>query len=297
MRPKATVLIPTTGDRGSLLPYSVGSVLAQTIRDLEVFIVGDGLTDSSRKIVADLMKSDNRIRFFDFPKHTRRGEPHRHEVLAGAQGEIVCYLCDRDLMLPHHVATLLDLLKASNFAHTLWCGIEPDGRFTLRERLQLDDANHRKAFIDGRIGMGLSFVGHTMTLYRNLPQGWDTTPKEVATDWYMWKKFLSHPDCKPASSDTLTILYFKRGGGHPGWPVAQRLQELQEWSRRMQDSSWCDRLVSEMNEWLSRPRSKLYRWESMFWLLHPQLHSIKGLWRIQEWIGQMLNAPPSKLPR
>src|SRR5262249_43845097 len=289
--PRATVLIPTTGDRGPLLPYSVGSVLTQTIRDLEVFIVGDGLTDSSREIVAGLMKSDNRIRFFDFHKHIRRGEPHRHEVLAGAQGEIVCYLCDRDLMLPHHVATLLDLLKTSNFAHTLWTKVQPDGRFTLRNRLQLNQADHRRAFIEGQVGMGLSFVGHTMNLYRNLPHGWDATPKEVATDWYMWRKFLSHPECKPFSSDILTCLYFQR---HE-WPVAQRLRELQEWSGRMQDLSWCGRLVSQMTDWLSRPRSKLYRWESMFWLLHTRLNSIKGLWRIQNWIDRILHVA-SALP-
>jgi len=289
--PRATVLIPTTGDRGPLLPYSVGSVLTQTIRDLEVFIVGDGLTDSSREIVAGLMKSDNRIRFFDFHKHIRRGEPHRHEVLAGAQGEIVCYLCDRDLMLPHHVATLLDLLKTSNFAHTLWAPVKQDGRFTLLNRLQLNHADHRRAFIEGHVEMGLSFVGHTMNLYRNLPQGWDTTPKEVATDWYMWKKFLSYPECKPGSSDILTILYFSR----LRWPVARRLRELQEWSRRMQEPSWCDGLVSQMNDWLSRPRTKLYRWESMLWLLHPQLNSIKGLWRVKNRIDRILNVA-STLP-
>src|SRR5262249_55905958 len=164
--PKATVLIPTTGDRGPLLPYSVGNVLAQTIRDLEVFIIGDGLTDSSRQIVAELMKADDRIRFFDFPKHVRRGEPHRHEVLSGCRSEIVCYLCDRDLMLPHHVAAFLDLLKGSNFAHTLFSFVETDGRFRLSPRLQLNRTGHRMAFIEGRVGVGLSFVGHTMTLYR-----------------------------------------------------------------------------------------------------------------------------------
>jgi len=290
MQPRATVLIPTTGDRGPLLPYSVGSVLAQTIRDLEVFIVGDGLTDSSREIVAALMKADNRIRLFDFPKHVRRGEPHRHEVLAGARGDIVCYLCDRDLMLPHHVATLLDLLKEGNFAHTLWSGIQEDGRVELMHRIQLNRAAHRKAFIEGRVGIGLSFVGHTRALYWNLREGWETTPNGVATDWYMWKKFLSHPDCTPVSSDILTCLYFKRGA-HPGWPVAQRLQELQEWSRKMQDPSWCDSVVSQVNDWLSHPRPKLYRWQSMFWSLHPRLSSVKGLWRIAEWLNRILDAP------
>ena len=40
----ATVVLPTTGDRGPLLPYSVGSILSQTVRNIEVFIMGDGVT-------------------------------------------------------------------------------------------------------------------------------------------------------------------------------------------------------------------------------------------------------------
>ena len=36
--------------RAPLLPYSVGSVLAQTVRDLEVFIMGDGVDDEAGKL-------------------------------------------------------------------------------------------------------------------------------------------------------------------------------------------------------------------------------------------------------
>jgi Glycosyl transferase family 2 len=286
----ATVLIPTTGDRGPLLRYSVGSVLAQTVRDLEIFIVGDGVTDSSREIVADLMKSDKRVRFFDFPKHERRGEPYRHEVLAGARGEIVCYLCDRDLMLPHHVATVAGLLRTSDFAHTLWAHVLTDGRFALREKLQLTRPGHRRAFIAGRVGIGLSQVGHTMTMYQRLPQGWSTTPREVATDWYMWQKFLSHPQCQPAGSDSLTILYFQRNGPPP-WPVDKRVPELNDWSQRMQDPAWCERIVGEMSVRLSRRRPGLHRRIAMFWRLHPRFATIPGLGRIRTRIDRILSVP------
>ena len=71
-RPKATVLVPTH-DHGPTLLYSVRSALAQTVPDIEVFIVGDGVPDVTREVVARLMDEDKRIRFFDNPKGPRHG--------------------------------------------------------------------------------------------------------------------------------------------------------------------------------------------------------------------------------
>jgi glycosyltransferase involved in cell wall biosynthesis len=73
----ATVVVPTTGDRGPLLPYSVGSVLRQSVALLEVFVVGDGVDAATRRQVQQLMARDPRVRFFDHPKGPRRGEQAR----------------------------------------------------------------------------------------------------------------------------------------------------------------------------------------------------------------------------
>ena len=93
MKIKATVLVPTTKGRGVLLPYSIGSIQQQTIKEIEIFIIGDGVDEATREVIVDLMKVDNRIKFFDNPKGTRRGETYRHKALMeAAKGEIVCYL-------------------------------------------------------------------------------------------------------------------------------------------------------------------------------------------------------------
>src|SRR5690242_12643975 len=124
-------MIPTTSGRGALLPFSVGSVLAQTVADLEVFILGDGVDDATRCIIHELMRHDARIRFFDHPKHARRGEPHRHAALAQARGRIVTYLCDRDLMLPRHLEVMGELLRDADFAHTLITRVTPSDTFDI----------------------------------------------------------------------------------------------------------------------------------------------------------------------
>ena len=122
---KATVLVPTSIDRGPLLPLSIGSIQRQTLREIEIFIIGDGVEEITRQHISDLIAQDPRIRFFDHPKHRRRGEPYRHAALQEARGEIVCYMCDRDLMLPDHVETMHRLLQGADFATSLLYHVHP----------------------------------------------------------------------------------------------------------------------------------------------------------------------------
>ena len=113
---QATVIIPTTKGRGPVLPYSVGSVQRQTIKEIEIFIIGDGVDEPTRKIIYDLKASDQRIYFFDYAKGPRRGEIYRHKALMNnAKGKIVCYLTDRDIMLRDHVELMLDNLMEHDF--------------------------------------------------------------------------------------------------------------------------------------------------------------------------------------
>ena len=73
MSTAATVVIPTH-DHGRTLLRSVPSALAQTVSELEVFVVGDGVPDVTRELMAELVAADERVRFFDNPKGERHGE-------------------------------------------------------------------------------------------------------------------------------------------------------------------------------------------------------------------------------
>jgi len=207
---EASVLIPTTGDRGDLVRCSVASVLRQTENRLEVLVVGDGMSPNSREAIEEMARSDHRIRIFDFPKHENRGEPNRHHILLHeARGRNIFYLCDRNLLLPDHVERLGRLLKDVDLAHGLVASIPPDGPPVI-EILDLTTESYRNLTMKGRGLVPLSTWGHTLSFYRALPRGWETPLAGWFSDQYMLAQLLAHPGCKVATTMVPTVLQFQR---------------------------------------------------------------------------------------
>ena len=192
----ATILIPTHR-HAALLPYAVRSALDQHGASVEVFVVGDGVEDATRAVVAEL--ADPHLRFFDFPKGARYGEAYRHVALAEAAGRIVCYLEDDDLLLPDHVAHMQQLLDGADFAHSAPAWFEDTGELVYQPwnmaRPEFDWLMRTE-----RGSVGLTGAAHTLEAYRRLPHGWRTTPPEVPTDRYMWLQWLDLPGFRGVTS-------------------------------------------------------------------------------------------------
>ncbi|HUW57769.1 MAG TPA: glycosyltransferase family 2 protein [Planctomycetota bacterium] len=237
----ATILVPTH-NHGSTLWASVGSALRQTVSDIEVFVIGDGVPDETRDIMAEMMRGDSRVRFFDHPKGPRHGEVYRHEALREARGRIVCYLSDDDLYLPHHVERMTELLKDADFAHTVAVAVQPDGSISTWT-VDLELPVYRDELLASRNRIPFSAGGHTLSFYGQLADGWTTTPVGTPTDLYMWQKFLRHPACRFRSGRTPTVVVFPSPErGH--MTAAERLQELQTWTSRIGD----ERAVVSLDE-------------------------------------------------
>ena len=64
-------MIVPTHDHASTLGLAVRSALAQTLGDIEVHIIGDGVGDETRAVVEHLVHDDTRVRFHDLPKGER----------------------------------------------------------------------------------------------------------------------------------------------------------------------------------------------------------------------------------
>jgi hypothetical protein len=222
----ATVLIPTH-DHGRTLLRSVPSALAQTVPELEVFVVGDGVPDETRELMAELAAADERVRFFDNPKGERHGEAHRHAALQEARGEIVCYLSDDDVWLPDHVEELRRLLLKADLAHTVSFLIDVDERLHVR-RVDFARKHFREVLHGGDSRIHLSAIGHTMELYRRLSGGWEPAPEAIYTDLHFWLRLQSLPGTVIASGTRPTVLHFPSTLRN-GWTIEQRIAEIDRW--------------------------------------------------------------------
>lgn len=211
----------------------------QTVEDLEIFVIGDGVPDETRELVAEIGKGDPRIRFFDNPKGPRSGEIHRAGALAEARGEIVCYQSDDDLWCPDQVAELRDLLTAADFAHTVVLSVGPDGSVT-PSIAALEAGVLRTFMLKGSNFLPLSCVGHTLAAYRALPFGWRTTPRPIWTDLYMWQQFLEQPGLRFASGSRPGVVNFP-SPARRAWTLADRLIELERWYAFLSSPAWRER--------------------------------------------------------
>jgi hypothetical protein len=241
----ATVLVPTH-DHGETLLRSVPTALAQTVEEIEVFVIGDGVPPITQEVMAELTAADERVRFFDNPKGPRHGEVYRHRALAEARGEITCYLSDDDLWLPGHLEQLSELLADADFAHArpIWVDTEghPHGW-----RVDLERTYYRELLLGGENRVPLCGAGHTTELYRRLPAGWRTTPDGIPTDLYMWQQILSVPGCRAVSGAGATVLHFP-SPDRQGWSNEERLAELGRWVQRLSDPELEQTLVAGLLE-------------------------------------------------
>ena len=258
--PRATVLIPTHS-HGETLRAAATSALRQTVDDIEVLIIGDGMTPETREAATQLQRRDERVRVFDHPKGPRHGEVYRHEALTvHARGHIVCYLSDDDLWLPNHVETMEHLLQAADFAHGLSVIVRPEGDIKAGSKIHFDLPGIRERILtpSPRIGVGgLTCTAHTMDMYRRLPEGWETTPVGIATDVYMNRKFIAAETCRPISGTRPTSLRFPNQDRR-AWPMAWRTAELEEWLSRMKDPVWRQGVPLEVLDSLAKENAEKF---------------------------------------
>jgi hypothetical protein len=229
--PRATVVVPAH-DKPHTLPLAVDTVLRQTVSDLEVILLGDGVTDEVRAVVGDLVARDPRVRFLDFPKGPHHGEKYRHDAILAAESDAIFYLCDDDLLLPEHVADLLGLLETANFAQSLNGFTRPDGTFGTFAA-DLATATSLRPIVRTDLqynAISITGTAHSRAFYLAVGEHWDTTPEGEWPDRFQWRRMIRHPDFRGATSRRMTALQLPTSAnGRESWTPEERLEELARW--------------------------------------------------------------------
>jgi glycosyltransferase involved in cell wall biosynthesis len=156
--PAVSVLL-TAFNRERYIGSAIESVLAQTFTDFELIVVDDGSTDRT----VDLAKAylhDPRVRLVQNERNIGQFR-NRNYAASLARGEYLKYHDSDDLMYPHCLSVLVDLLSAAPSAafaispHRAWSGGPTPMLLTPRQ------AYEREFF-----GMGMTNFGPAAALFR-----------------------------------------------------------------------------------------------------------------------------------
>lgn len=185
--PKFSILLPTH-NRPDVLPFAIRSVLAQTVQDFELLVVGDGCTDDTSEIVRDF--DDPRIRWFDLPKAPNFGYANRNIALRLARGANIAFMPHDDLWLPDHLELLKAVMEERGvelaYSRPLW--VVPDGMIA-PGTFNLEHAPTLKSFLakeQNRLPAGC--VVHRRECFLKYGYWDDALPN--CGDWDMWTRII-----------------------------------------------------------------------------------------------------------
>lgn len=229
--PQASILVPTH-NKTSQLKTAVLSALSQSIDDIEVLIIGDGVVKESRLVIEELVNTDARVVFLDFPKGPHHGEIYRHEAICLARSNAIFYLCDDDLLLRDHVSDLLSLLEQFDFVQSLNGAVNPNGEISLYPGVLTDSQTLEWIMRTDRRYNSVSLTGtaHLRNAYLNAGEYWETTPSNEWPDHHQWRRMLRTGKFSTATSHRMTALQFPSTEHERHlWSNDQRSDEQKRW--------------------------------------------------------------------
>jgi glycosyltransferase involved in cell wall biosynthesis len=283
MPPRASILIPTHS-HASTLPLAVASALEQKVHDVEVLIIGDGVSDEVREVASRLTAADARVQFFDHPKGANHGEPYRDTAIHAAKSDAIFYLCDDDILMPDHVSDLLALLENHNFVQCKNGSFGIDGEVmpypgdladpTAVAHLLRDDIAYNFVSLTG--------TAHSRQFYLDANEPWIATPPGVYPDWFQWRKIIRNPGFSGATSTRMTALQFPSSqDGRDDWTPERRLGEIEGWAKvaaSPDGQSVIDSLVARGDR-IALARQQIALHEHWLWLRRPTVRAADALAR------------------
>lgn len=126
MAPVVSVVIATY-NRSGVLRYAIETALGQTLKNIEVLVIGDGCTDDSPEVVASFQ--DSRLIWHNLPSNTGSQSVPNNTGIAMARGCYVAYLSHDDLWMPHHLEALVSAVERdqADVAYGVGIMVGPEG--------------------------------------------------------------------------------------------------------------------------------------------------------------------------
>ena len=110
--PLVTVVIATY-NRAETLKYAIESVLWQSYKNFELWVIGDCCTDHTEKIVQSY-SHDPRVNWYNLPKNSGYQSKPNNEGIRRGRGEYIAYLNHDDIWLPNHLQDTMAHIQKTN---------------------------------------------------------------------------------------------------------------------------------------------------------------------------------------
>jgi glycosyltransferase involved in cell wall biosynthesis len=110
--PLVTVVIATY-NRAETLKYAIESVLWQTYKNFELWVIGDCCTDHTESVVR-AFSHDARVNWYNLPQNSGYQSKPNNEGIRRGKGQYIAYLNHDDIWLPNHLADTVTHLQKTN---------------------------------------------------------------------------------------------------------------------------------------------------------------------------------------
>lgn len=148
MKPLVSIIIPAY-NAGQYIKEAVKSALAQTYKKIEIIVVDDGSTDSTKKVLESYIKTKKIIYIYQSNKGLSGA---RNTGMRAAIGNYTAFLDADDIFLPEKIERQADFLEKNPEYDFCYCDIfhfyedEPEQMFKLNYRYYSGDAVLKNLF-------------------------------------------------------------------------------------------------------------------------------------------------------
>jgi glycosyltransferase involved in cell wall biosynthesis len=201
MSPIVSVIVPTK-NRPAELADALGSVVAQTLTDLEVIVINDGGVDVGA--VVERFEPSVRVQLID---RAISGGPAqaRNAGLEAATGEFISFLDDDDQYLPEHLQAAVEA-AAQRTADLVYCDAQ------IRTRRGDTSAEANRWAYDITLVSGFlevtSFIPPVAAVYRRSEARFDQG-LPVCEDWEMWLQLMRGHGYRIARVPRIGVIYHR----------------------------------------------------------------------------------------
>lgn len=224
--PLVSFILPTH-NRADVLGFAIESVLAQSVADFELLIVGDGCNDETERVVHDF--ADSRITWMPFAKGPNLGYAHRNVAFQRATGEFIAFMAHDDLICCDHLEILLPHFTdaAIDIVHSRPVWVDPRGR-AVPSTFSLRNPKHLQDFLARKLNsIPASCFIHRRECFAKVGY-WDESLPNCG-DWDFWARIIEHGRGKNIAVDfRATCLHFRAN-----WRTGPRVapEEIDAWDR------------------------------------------------------------------